>query len=125
LSRHLGGSVANLDFVGMVNSGMQIMHSNRLTFPSDLALLFRVFVQLQGLGSSVGAKVSLTKLLKPYWKEMMLERLNPVSVAGRTLRTLRGWERLSPRHPRIFDRSADNSKTEQSVSNSESTMPTG
>ena len=34
LSRYLGGSVAILlDFVGMVNSGMQIMHSNRLTFP--------------------------------------------------------------------------------------------
>jgi ubiquinone biosynthesis protein len=94
LSRYLGGSVADLDFVGMVNSGMQIMHSNRLTFPSDLALLFRVFVQLQGLGSSLGAKVSLTELLQPYWDEMMLERLNPVSVARRALRTLRGWERL-------------------------------
>ncbi len=94
LSRYLGGSVADLDFVGMVNSAMQIMHSNRLTFPSDLALLFRVFVQLQGLGGSVGAKVSLTELLQPYWEEMMLERLNPVSVARRALRTLRGWERL-------------------------------
>jgi predicted unusual protein kinase regulating ubiquinone biosynthesis (AarF/ABC1/UbiB family) len=89
LSRYLGGSVANLDFVGMVNSGMQIMHSNRLTFPSDLALLFRVFVQLQGLGSSVGANVSLTELLQPYWEEMMLDRLSPVSVGRRALRTLR------------------------------------
>jgi ubiquinone biosynthesis protein len=94
LSRYLGGSVADLDFVGMVNSGMQIMHSNRLTFPSDLGLLFRVFVQLQGLGSSVGAKVSLTELLQPYWEQMMLDRLNPVSVGRRALRTLRGWERL-------------------------------
>ena len=65
LSRCLGGSVANLDLVAMVNSGMQIMHNNRLTFPSDLALLFRVFVQLQGLGSSMGATVSLTELLSP------------------------------------------------------------
>ena len=47
LSRYLGGSVADLDFVGMVNSGMQIMHSNRLTFPSDLGLLFRVLVHFK------------------------------------------------------------------------------
>jgi ubiquinone biosynthesis protein len=94
LSRYLGGNVADLDLVGMVNSGMQIMHSNRLTFPSDLSLLFRVLVQLQGLGSSVGAKVSLTELLQPYWEEMTLDRLNPVSVGRRALRTLRGWERL-------------------------------
>ena len=94
LSRYLGGSVANLDLVGMVNSGMQIMHSNRLTFPSDLALLFRVFVQLQGLGSSMGATVSLTELLQPYWEQMTVDRLNPISVGRRALRTLRSWERL-------------------------------
>ncbi len=94
LSRYLAGSVANLDLVGMVNSGMQIMHSNRLTFPSDLALLFRVVVQLQGLSSSVGATVSLTELLQPYWEQMTLDRLNPISVGRRALRTLRGWERL-------------------------------
>ena len=94
LSRYLGGSVSDLDLVGMVNSGMQIMHSNRLTFPSDLALLCRVLVQLQGLGSTVGAKVSLTELLQPYWEQMMADRLNPVAVGRRALRTLRGWERL-------------------------------
>jgi ubiquinone biosynthesis protein len=100
LSRYLGGSVANLDLVGMVNAGMQIMHSNHLTFPSDLALLFHVFVQLQGLSSSVGAKVSLTELLQPYWEEMTRDRLNPVSVGRRALRTLRGWERLLATAPR-------------------------
>jgi ubiquinone biosynthesis protein len=94
LSRYLSGSVADLDFVAMVNSGMQIMHSNRLSFPSDLGLLFRVLVQLQGLGSSVGANVSLTELLQPYWEQMILDRLNAVSVGRRALRTLRGWERL-------------------------------
>jgi ubiquinone biosynthesis protein len=94
LSRYLGGNVANLDFVAMVDSGMHIMHNNRLTFPSDLALLFRVLVQLQGLSSSAGAKVSLTELLQPYWEQMTLDRLNPVSVGRRALRTLRGWERL-------------------------------
>jgi ubiquinone biosynthesis protein len=94
LSRYLGGSVADLDLAGMVNAGMQIMHNNRLTFPSDLALLFRVLVQLQGLGSSVGAQVSLTELLQPYLEEMTRDRLNPVSVGRRALRTLRGWERL-------------------------------
>ena len=94
LSRYLGGSVANLDLVGMVNAGMQIMHSNHLTFPSDLALLFRVLLRLQGLSGSVGAHVSLTELLQPYLEKMTLDRLNPVSIGRRALRTLRGWERL-------------------------------
>jgi hypothetical protein len=32
LNRYLGGSVADLDMVGATNAGMQILHSNRLTF---------------------------------------------------------------------------------------------
>jgi hypothetical protein len=55
----------------------------------------RVLLRLQGLSSSVvGAQVSLTELLQPYLEEMTLERLNPVSIGRRALRTLRGWERL-------------------------------
>ena len=103
--------MANLDLVAMVNSGMQIMHNNRLTFPSDLALLFRVFVQLQGLGSSMGATVSLTELLQPYWEQMTLDRLNPISVGRRALRTLRGWERLLAAAPR--ESSTDTSTTQR------------
>ena len=94
LSRYLAGNVADLDLVGMTNAGMQIMHNNRLTFPPDLALLFRVLVQLQGLSGAVGAQVSLTELLQPYLQQMTLDRLNPASVGRRAVRTLRGWERL-------------------------------
>ena len=94
LSRYLTGNIADLDLVEMMNAGMQIMHNNRLTFPSDLALLFRVLVQLQGLSGAVGAHVSLTELLQPYLEQMTLDRLNPASVGRRALRTLRGWERL-------------------------------
>ena len=56
LNRYLGGSVADLDMVGATNAGMQIMHSNRLSFPGDLALLFRVLVRLQGMGGALGAQ---------------------------------------------------------------------
>ena len=42
----------------------------------------------------MGATVSLTELLQPYWEQMTLDRLNPISVGRRALRTLRGWERL-------------------------------
>ena len=47
LNRYLGGNVADFDMVGATNAGMQILHNNRLTFPGDLALLFRVLVRLR------------------------------------------------------------------------------
>ena len=56
LNRYLGGNIADLDMVGATNAGMQIMHSNRLTFPGDLALLFRVLVRLQGWAALSGRR---------------------------------------------------------------------
>jgi ubiquinone biosynthesis protein len=94
LNRYLGGSIADLDMIGATNPGMQILHSNRLTFPGDLALLFRVLVRLQGVGGALGAQVSLTELLQPYLRKMAADRLDPRTIGRRAVRTLRGWQRI-------------------------------
>jgi ubiquinone biosynthesis protein len=102
LNRYLGGSIADLDMVGATNAGMQIMHSNRLSFPGDLALLFRVLVRLQGLGGALGAQVSLTELLQPYLQKMAAERLDPRAVGRQAVRNLRRWQRLLADAPRTI-----------------------
>jgi ubiquinone biosynthesis protein len=94
LNRYLSGGVGDLDMTAMVAAGMQIMHDNTLTFPADLALLFRVLLRLQGLGSAIGANVSLTELLRPYLNQMVADRLDPAKVLRQVRRTVRGWERL-------------------------------
>jgi len=102
LNRYLGGSIADLDMVGATNAGMQIMHSNQLSFPGDLALLFRVLVRLQGLGGALGAQVSLTELLQPYLQKMAAERLDPRAVGRQAVRNLRRWQRLLADAPRTI-----------------------
>jgi ubiquinone biosynthesis protein len=94
LNRYLGGSIADLDMVGAANAGMQILHSDRLSFPGDLALLLRVLVRLQGLGRALGAQVSLTELLQPYLRKMAVDRLDPRTLGRRAVRTLRSWQRI-------------------------------
>ena len=88
-------------------------------------LVFRVLLRLQGLSGSVGAHVSLTELLQPYLEKMTLDRLNPVSVGRRALRTLRGWERLLATAPANLRPILRQLRDGTSVSNSESTMPMG
>jgi ubiquinone biosynthesis protein len=94
LNRYLGGSIADLDMVSAANAGMQILHSDRLSFPGDLALLVRVLVRLQGLGRALGAQVSLTELLQPYLRKMAVDRLDPRTLGRRAVRTLRSWQRI-------------------------------
>jgi ubiquinone biosynthesis protein len=88
--------------VGATNAGMQLLHSNRLTVPGDLALLFRVLVRLQGLGGALGAQVSLTELLQPYLRKMAAERLDPRTVGRQAVRNLRGWQRVLADAPRTI-----------------------
>ena len=102
LNRYLGGRVADLDMVGATNAGMQILHSNRLTFPGDLALLFRVLVSLQGMGRALGAQVSVTELLQPYLQKMAAERLDPLMVGRQAVRNLRSWQRILADAPRTI-----------------------
>jgi predicted unusual protein kinase regulating ubiquinone biosynthesis (AarF/ABC1/UbiB family) len=78
--------------------------SNRLTFPGDLALLFRVLVRLQGVGGALGARVSLTELLQRYLRKMAADRLNPRTIGPRAVRSLRGWQRVLADAPELSSR---------------------
>lgn len=94
LGQYLVGSVSDFDTAGMLRSGAAILRRHRLTFPSDLALLFRVLLRLQGLGQQLGTSESLTDLLEPYLQQMSVERLDPRRLGHRVLRTARSWDRL-------------------------------
>jgi ubiquinone biosynthesis protein len=94
LSQYLKGGVADLDTAGMLRSGSTVLRTHRLTLPSDLALLFRVLVRLQGLGQQLGTTQSITELLQPYLHQMVLERLDPRRLAQRVARTAKSWDRL-------------------------------
>lgn len=93
-AENLAGSVAELDTAAMLRSGANILRNHRLTFPSDLALLFRVLLRLQGLGQQLGTDASLTDLLDPWVRQMTAERFDPRRLAHRVARTARSWDRL-------------------------------
>jgi ubiquinone biosynthesis protein len=102
MNQYLLGSVAEVDLASMVNSGATILRTFRLTFPTDLALLVRVLLRLQGLSHEVGTSLSLESLLKPYLRQMVLSRFDPQRWAHRALRTARNWERLFSAFPDDF-----------------------
>ena len=61
---------------------------------SASALLFRVLLQLQGLGRVVSTEVRVTELLEPYMKKLLAQRFDPRRVVRHASRTFRGWDRL-------------------------------
>jgi len=95
LNRYLLIGVGHLDMTAIINTGMQLLHENGLVLPADLSLLFRVMLQLQGLGRDLDTEVRVTELLEPYMKKLLAERFDPRRFARHAGRTLRGWDRLA------------------------------
>jgi len=92
LNRYLLVGVGQLDMSGIMGSGMEVLHENKLVLPADLALLFRVVLQLQGLGQGVGTEVRVTELLRPYVSQMMAVRFDPRRIARQVGRSVRSWD---------------------------------
>jgi ubiquinone biosynthesis protein len=94
VGRYLQGEVGQLDIVGTITSGLNLVHINKLSLPSELAMLLRTVLLLQGLGRQVGAETGLGELIQPYLKEALVKRLDPRTAVTRGLKSAKIWNRL-------------------------------
>jgi ubiquinone biosynthesis protein len=94
LRRYFLRDIAHMDLGAALRSWTALMHHHHLTLPADQALLFRVMLELQGLGRDVGTEVSLAELAEPYVHQMLGERFDPQRIARHATRTARSWEHL-------------------------------
>jgi len=99
LNRYLLIGVGHLDMAAIITTGMQLLHDNGLVLPADLSLLFRVMLQLQGLGRDLNTEVRVSELLEPYMKKLLAERFDPRRLTRHASRTIRGWDRLATSLP--------------------------
>ena len=99
LNHYLLIGVGHLDMAAIINTGMELLHENGLVLPADLSLVFRVMLQLQGLGRGLNTEVRVTELLQPYMKKLLAERFDPRRLARHAGRTIRGWDRLAASLP--------------------------
>jgi ubiquinone biosynthesis protein len=103
LNRYLLIGVGHLDMAAIISTGMQLLRENGLVLPADLSLLFRVMLQLQGIGRDLNTEVRVTQLLEPHMKKLLAERYDPRRVARHAGRTFRGWDRLASSLPGDID----------------------
>ena len=94
MNRYLLAEVSHLDVAGIISGGVQVIHRHKLVLPSDLALLLRVLLRLQGLGQGLGAEGRLTELMTPYVQQIAVKRFDPRRIGQRAARGARAWERL-------------------------------
>jgi ubiquinone biosynthesis protein len=77
LGQYATQSAANFNMAGALNDFMAIVRSYNITLPSEVSLLIKVLVTLEGTGQLLSPQFSLMEIMKPWQRLMVVKRLSP------------------------------------------------
>ena len=82
-----------MDFVDM-------MTEYRIKFPSDMMLLGKALVTMEGIGRQLDPEFNMVEYLRPFMEKMVRERLNPASLSKDMFNVLQSYGSLFKNLPR-------------------------
>ncbi len=85
ISLYASQSLDDFDLSGALNDMTEMIRRYQISLPARVAMLIKVLVTLEGTAQLLSPKFSLTEVMKPYRKRMILKRLSP----GRKIRKMR------------------------------------
>ena len=88
LSTYWGLPLSELKISALLNDVFEAMRRHRLHLPSNLALLLKTVIMIEGLGVNLDPEFHLTTVLAPYTEKLVLQQYSP-------FRWIRGLGRAS------------------------------
>ncbi len=104
VDQYHGVPLANLSLAAMLGDVTGILRQHKLALPSDLALLIKVFITLEGLGRSLDPGFHMAGEALPLLRQAVRERYQPQQLAQRGWQTLRQLGQLLGGLPRDLSR---------------------
>ena len=89
LDIHHGRELGEVDVGAMLLDVAEIMRQQELQLPSDVAMLIKLFVTLEGLGRGLDPHFNLALSLEPIARSLYLRERKPRALLRRSLRELR------------------------------------
>jgi ubiquinone biosynthesis protein len=83
------------DLSGALTDMVEIIRRYQITLPTQVAMLIKVLVTLEGTTRHLSAKFSLMELMQPMQKKMLLRRLSPTRAAKKLRRLFVELEHLA------------------------------
>ncbi len=84
-----GVPLAQLSLGDMLADVTAILREHRLSLPSDMALLIKTFITLEGMGRGLDPDFHMTTEALPMLRQVIRARYQPAVMARRTFKTLR------------------------------------
>ncbi|MBN1958755.1 MAG: ubiquinone biosynthesis protein UbiB [Desulfuromonadales bacterium] len=82
-----------LDFI-------EILTEYRIKFPSNLMLLSRALIAMEGIGRQLDPDFNMVEQLKPFAEQIVKERYSPLNMAKEATRTVQGYQALGKSLPK-------------------------
>jgi ubiquinone biosynthesis protein len=95
-----GRSLKNISVKDVYDQVMQLLLKYHIRLPRDLMLLFKTFIQVEGLGKILGSDASLLEVTRPYAKKLLKQGYDTQKLVhniARDFRTTRGYLRVVPK----------------------------
>lgn len=88
VDQYHGVELRKLDIARLLSELLTILRDHGLTLPPDLALLFKAFITLEGLGRQLNPGFDMTSAIAPFLEKVLLAYSAPEAIAKRGWRTL-------------------------------------
>jgi ubiquinone biosynthesis protein len=89
VDQYHGTPIAKISLGQMLSDVTAILRSHQLGLPSDLALLIKAFISLEGMGRGLDPGFHMTSEAMPMLRQVVRARYQPKTVAKRALHVLR------------------------------------
>ena len=104
LDQYHGLPLGHVDMPAMLRDMMTMLRENELALPSDLSLMFKVFLTLDGFCRQLNPDFDLVAEARPFVQRAMILRFAPDEIARRGWRGLAGMVDLLTGLPKDFRR---------------------
>ena len=101
-SSYENASLRQISFGKMLSDLTAVMRENHLSVPSDLAMLFKALITLEGLGRQLDPDFQIVRHLTPFVKQVIYERYKPGTLLKRGQRGVMSALELFTTVPRDF-----------------------
>lgn len=107
LTRYRLRSLGETPFARMMGELFTILRDNRLRLPNEMALLFKVLLQIEGLALALDPDFRLAEALDPYVTRLIRERTNLLAFLRRAAGASTDLSELAIQAPRVLRRLLD------------------
>ena len=103
VSENLPNEMRDLEIKTVIEGMISIIREYGLVLPTNISLLLRVLVMLEGTVRALDPNINFPALLQPYYLSSVLRKISPDYVLRRLYRSWEEWDRLLDTFPQRLD----------------------